>query len=225
MPLSRLRNRPISERNRAARRRLPQARPRPVFGPDDEICPQRIPLHIANHGLEVDLGLDGEGSVSSLVQMPLADFLVRLLPSLYVQIRDVLHERRQIAVVLGPQHHVPVVRHHAIPADSHRAGPQGLRHNGDELRIVSCRLKNGPSPHGAVQHVERQSSGRESSWAWHEHMYTQSPGPRQLAQIWWLAPFKAFAGEREFATLICPRGGRCRARTKSGLRPIFARIP
>ncbi len=46
-------HRPGGERNRAGRRRLAQARPRPCFRAGDEIGPQRVAFYIADDGMEV----------------------------------------------------------------------------------------------------------------------------------------------------------------------------
>ena len=82
------------------------------------------------------------------------------LPSLHVEIREVLHERRKIAIVFRPpENHVPMVWHHAVAADPHRPGTKSLVHRFDEGLVVGGGCKQRPPADGTVQHVKSVLAG------------------------------------------------------------------
>jgi hypothetical protein len=85
--------------------------------------------------------------------MPFTDLVVGPLPALHVEVGQILHEYREIAVMLWPEHHVPMVGHHAVSTNPHRSRSQRLRHGIDEGRIVASRMEERSPSDGSIQHV------------------------------------------------------------------------
>ena len=79
---------------------------------------------------------------------------------------------RKIPVLLRPEHHVPVVWHHAVAANPHPSGPERLGHGFDEALVVGGAWEDRSPPHGPVEDVKRQAAGGDAVWARHGRMYT-----------------------------------------------------
>jgi len=95
----------------------PQARPTPIFRSLDQARLQGVSLHVTEDSKQVVVGLDGEGFVGSLVEMPVADGPSMQMPTSNVRCGEPLHEQPQLAIVLRPEHKVPVVGHAAKLAE------------------------------------------------------------------------------------------------------------
>jgi hypothetical protein len=75
-----------------------------------------------------------------------------------VQVGEVLEESRQVAVVLRPEHHVPVVGHHAVAADPHASDPERLGDRLDEALVVGGGFEDRPPADRPVQDVKRHTA-------------------------------------------------------------------
>jgi hypothetical protein len=142
--------------------------------------------------MKVVFRLDWKRLESALIEVAETGLAVGPFPPLDVQVRAMLDERRKVAIVFGPQDHVPVVWHHAVAADPHRPRPQGLSDRLDEGIEVGGRFEYGPPTDGPVQNVKRHTTGRDSTWTRHVLMYMPQLMSGQITQIWWLAPFQTF---------------------------------
>lgn len=95
------------------------------------------------------------------------DPMTRDEPTADVRDRQAHHELREIAVMLGSKHQMPVIPHHAIRENSYRRGLQGRRKTMlKRLKILSpakeCQFSD-----AAIQDVMDHSAGSDSRDAWH----------------------------------------------------------
>ena len=132
----------------------PQARPSPIFCSLDQVPPARRSAP-RNRGPSADArrprsertcrfpGRDARNRRPAM-QMPTPD----------VRRREPLHERPQLAVVLRPEHKVPMVRHNQVAQNPHRLSRQRFAHHPLESCIVGV-LGENPRPRiCAVEHVK-----------------------------------------------------------------------
>jgi len=147
--------------------RAAQASPRPLLRSPHELGPQSIAFHVAADRVKVLVALHGKRLVSSLVQVAVADAAPMQAPAADVGRGQALHETAQFAILLRPEHEVPVIGHQA-PGEN----PQGhfldrLRHDPQEGEVVAVGLKDGPPVVASIQDVEDHSTRRDTGSAGH----------------------------------------------------------
>jgi hypothetical protein len=72
---------------------------------------------------------------------------------------DAMHETPQVTIGKGPKHHMPMVRHKAIPQDTHLNMGQGLRHDLLEFLEVLCPPEDAVSLIPSVNDVKHDATG------------------------------------------------------------------
>jgi len=89
--------------------------------------------------------------------------------------RQPLHELGQIAVVLRPEHEVPMVGHHQVAQNPHRLPCQRLPHHALESRVVAVVAENSRAGVRAVDHVKYHSPRSYTGSSWHGPNLPQPP--------------------------------------------------
>ena len=100
----------------------PETAPAPLFGSAHQFRPQGIRFHVPHDMVKGFVGLDRERLVAPLIDVPFAHLAAMHLPIADMRDRKLLHERGQFAVVLRPDHEVPMIGHQQIGADAQGAG-------------------------------------------------------------------------------------------------------
>ena len=139
-----------------------QTRPTPRFRSLHEVCTQGVPLHVANDLLEVVFCFHRETLVTPLIVIAVPDLVTMLLPSFHMCVGHLLHERGKIAISLGPNDKMPMVRHQTVSAQPHPASSQ--RFLNDPLKrqkVLVLGEKHSPA-HASVEHVENHPPRRMS---------------------------------------------------------------
>ena len=189
-PVGWLRQRPVSQqRPLYLPRSLVQAAPFPIFRSLDQPGTQSVPLHVSHHGIEMFVAFDGKRLETPLIQVPVADAEFGTLPALGVHVGHPLHELRQVAIVFGPQHEMPMVRHPTVGTDADGRDTKRLFHYAMEGVIVLFGPKNPHSPDATIEHMKQHSSRRDSCGSWHDRNLTKTSQPRHERkgdshQIW-----------------------------------------
>ena len=141
---------------------LAKTGPWPIFGTGYEIRTQRVAFDVTNNRMKIGFCLNRKRLEPSLVEVTVSNFVVHQLPPFHMDIRDVLDEGGKITIVLRPEHHVPMVRHHTVAADSHWPGTQSLCNRIDEAGIVVRRFEERTPAHGSIEHMKRRSTRSDS---------------------------------------------------------------
>jgi len=118
--------------------------------------------------LGVFVRLHGKRLVSPLAEMSVADFSAMLLPPFDVRVRQLLHERWEVAVVLRPQDEVPMIAHPTKCANPHRPHPQRILDHALEGHEVNISIKEISPPYTTIQYVKDHAARYKSCWSWHD---------------------------------------------------------
>ncbi len=136
----------------------PQAAPPPVLRPRHQAGPHSVAFDVPAHCQEMPVRLDRERLEPPLVQMAVAAHPSKAVPAKGMHSRQPGHISRQGAVLLRVNHHVPVVRHHAVREDAHRNAIQSLRHHVHERCVIALAFENLRTPVGPVQDMVYDST-------------------------------------------------------------------
>ena len=98
---------------------MPEPGPVPVLGSFDQVCPQRVSLDVAADRQKVFVGVDQKLFLPSLVERPRAERSMNAVPPHGVRHGDPMHGGRKVAIILRPEHEVPVIRHQAKRQQPH----------------------------------------------------------------------------------------------------------
>jgi hypothetical protein len=98
---------------------MPEPGPAPVLGSFDEVCPQRVSLDVAADRQKVFVCVNRKRFEPSLVERPRAERPMNVVPPHRVRHGESVHVGRKIAIVLRPEHEVPVIRHQAKGEQPH----------------------------------------------------------------------------------------------------------
>ena len=90
--------------------------------------------------------------------MPIAGLVTMLFPSLRMHVGHLLHERLKLAIVLRPDHKMPMIGEQAVGAESHRAGAKRLLDDPLERQEILVLVKQRPAAHASIQHMENHSA-------------------------------------------------------------------
>ena len=112
--------------------------------------------------------LDGKTLESALVEMPMADGAVGVLPTLGVSQRETAHERGEFAVVSRPKNEVPMVGHEAPVEDAHGDALVGQEQDFFEGEIILIFFEESEASVGAIEDMVNQAGGGVSSGSRHE---------------------------------------------------------
>jgi hypothetical protein len=88
---------------------MPRQTAAPRIGRLDQIGPQRVPLHIAQHGQQMIIRLDRERLEAALVERASSRRPMRRAPALGMRDRQPTHELRQVAIAARPKHEFALV--------------------------------------------------------------------------------------------------------------------
>jgi len=146
----------------------PETRPTPLFRSQHQIGSQRVPLDVAGHNPEMLVGLDGEGLVSALVDVPQSHVMPMLLPAADVRDRQPLHEGRQVAVVLGPKQEMPMIRHHRVGTNPHGRLVSSFLEDPFERLKVSRLVEQLHAAHAAIQNMKHHPTRCDPRCSWHD---------------------------------------------------------
>lgn len=97
---------------------LSQTRPQPVLGPGHQSGPQGIALNVAQDGEQMHILLNRERLTAPLPHMPAAA-VGAVIPA-DVRRQQPLHPAAQVLIGPGPDRHMKVGRHQAVPEHPHR---------------------------------------------------------------------------------------------------------
>ena len=146
---------------------MPRAAVSPLLGPLAEICPQGVSFYIANHRKEVTVFFNRKRFKPPLIKMPGSHGLVTRVPTHGVRVGQPSKKVRYLMIVNGPDHKVPVVRHHAVGEDRKRFVQQGFSQHFHERLVVASTLEQSEPGNRAVEHVIAGSRGAETWSARH----------------------------------------------------------
>jgi hypothetical protein len=137
----------------------PEARVLPGLGASNKVRPECVPLDIANDLVKVLIAFDRERLLAALIEMAVSHAAPGHLPVARVGDGQLLHEGAEIAIMLRPQHHVPVVRHQRVGQNPHRTRFERPFENPLEGFEVGA-LEEQPHPaHAAIQDMEQHPPG------------------------------------------------------------------
>src|SRR5258708_20654980 len=89
--------------------------PPPLLRPLDPAGSKGVALHVAQRGQQVRVLLDGKAFEPTLIQVPVPDGVMGLLPALSMRQRQPAHELRQFPLMAGPHDQTPLIYHQAPP--------------------------------------------------------------------------------------------------------------
>lgn len=145
----------------------PEAGPLPVLGLVDEVGASCVAFDVAGDGQEVVVGLDGEGFVGALVDVPAAGGVSVFVPASDVGDGESLHVSAQVAGLAWAKYQVPVVGHEAVGEDAHVDVFGGLGHDAFKGVVVVGGVEDGHAGDAAVDDVEDHVAGLDTGCSWH----------------------------------------------------------
>ena len=114
-PVKRALHGPRAQRDHArASAPLPCTPPSPALSSLDQSCTKRIALHIPTDREEVFALFHDIRLEPSLVEMTVTHRMMMGMPALRMHERQPAHEAREIAVLVRPEHQMPMIGHQAI---------------------------------------------------------------------------------------------------------------
>ena len=131
----------------------------PLLGPLGQRGADRIPLDITDHCQQMLVALHRERLEPTLVQMAIAHRPVGHSPPHRVRVRQPAEVIGDLAVSLGPDDKVPVVREDAVRQDPQGMPAIGLDHDPPEGLEVHIREKESHPADGSVKDVVDLASG------------------------------------------------------------------
>jgi hypothetical protein len=115
------------------------------------------------------VGFHGKRFEAALVQMAAADILIMGVPALGVGQREPVHEIGKLAVMLGPQNHVPVIGHQAIGEQPCvRQACLRFHQHIDERLVIAVLMKKLQLAVAPVENVIDVAAQGVSSWSAHD---------------------------------------------------------
>ena len=142
--------------------------PWPIFCLVDQICPQSVPLHIAQHSQEMLILLNRE-----CFETPLPNAAVRAVTTVIgsnMGGEKPLHPTAQITVFVWPQQQMKVIGHQAVADNAHRPSRAGAIHQPQKMAIVGVRVENTRALIATIDDVVEESAYRCACRPWHGDM-------------------------------------------------------
>jgi hypothetical protein len=118
-----------------------------------KVGPQGVALDVATDGVEVVVGLDGEGFETTLVNVARTRGVIVSVPAHAMRVRQPAAERRQFASALGPQDEMPVIGHEGVRQDPHGQEIQGVADDALKGGVIRRLLEQRQAGHRAVEHM------------------------------------------------------------------------
>ena len=177
-PAARAGHRPIGQQLRPPAAAPSQARPGPGFGLRHEAGPQRIALHIAQHGEQVLVLIDRKRLKTPLPHVAAAVVVPMVAADMGGE--QPLHPAAQVAVAARPEHEVEMVGHQHVAQDSQRQPLVGLRHQFEEGGVVAIFVKHFGPRIAAIEHVVAHPTGGRPRCSGHAGQPTAPCRPCQL---------------------------------------------
>src|SRR5208283_4704705 len=97
-----------------------------------------------------------------LTEMAVPNLVTMLLPPFQMRVGHLLHERRKIAIPLGPNDKMPMVGHQSVSAQPHPASSQRFLNDPVEHQKVLVLGEKQSPAHASVEHVENHPLRRMS---------------------------------------------------------------
>lgn len=130
-----------------------RAAPTPVLGSADRTCVQGVAFDVAADREKVPIVLDGERFESSLVEVAAASRVSMGVPALRMGQGQPARIAREIAILSGPKHLVPMVRHYLKSQEPHVIAVNRFLDNPLEGLVVVVVFEDRHSCVSAVQDV------------------------------------------------------------------------
>ncbi len=119
--------------------------------------------------------LNQERLESTLIHVPRPHRMPPGVPALRMRQRKPANESRKVALLPGPEHHMPMVRHRAVRQQTHPHSPHGLVKDPLEGIVIFRFLKDRHSRVGPIQHVIYHPAGSRPQRSSHATILPKCP--------------------------------------------------
>ena len=159
----------------------PQTPPAPFLSLRNQPRRQWIPLDVPRDRQQVFIALQGKALEPPLIKRAVAHGLVGDSPPHRMRMCQPPKKRRQLPIVLRPDHEVPMVREDAVRQDSQRMALMSLDHNAFKRRQIGVFPPQMHSPDSPIQDVINQTTRSNACFSRHSRKYTRRAGRWKLA--------------------------------------------
>src|SRR5205823_8739152 len=121
------------------------------------------------------VAFDRERFVSSLIEVAVSNAVPIKSPASYMRGGQALHELAELAILLGPQQQVPVVRHQAPRQQSQRSALQRFVHNPQEGQIVGVGFEDWPPFISTIEDMKDVAAGCDACSSGHRCNLRRKP--------------------------------------------------